>query len=131
MAVPVLVNSEQVRTLDWSVGGFRLPAPLHTLDQGQAVAEMAIPAEGLVFHFFLSIEHIHANADQTFAGYRFVDMGEEQHDLLRALVVSVVTDECYPLEDLLQLPFVKDALREARQTGQSMHPRLGFAISRV
>lgn len=130
MSVPVVVAGQTLRTLDWSVGGFRLPTPVESLGEGQAVAEMLIPAEDMVFHFSLAIEHIHADVEQGFVGYRFVDLGEEQHDLLRGLVVSAVTGGCYPLRAILQAPFALQALAEAQLAGQSLHPRLGFAITR-
>lgn len=132
MSVPVEVEGEKVHTMDWAVGGFRLSQPLRVLgDDRRAVAEMDIPAEGLVVHFALAIERVHASPDQTYAGYRFVDVGEEQNDLLRALVVSSVTGGGYPLDAILRVSVARQAVIEARASGRSLHPRLGFSIIRV
>ncbi len=130
MSVPVTIGDKTMRTIDWSVGGVRLPHIFPGLDPWQGEADISIPAEDLLFTLHLTIEHVHANLEHGYAGYRFVDPTEEQHDLLRALVIAVVTDGCFELDSVLQAPFAKTALAKARRDGQSIHPHEGFAITK-
>lgn len=129
MSLPVVVHGHSARTIDWSATGFRLPHELPGVGETPFLAELIVPAAGLMFFFKIVAHHIHRNDDGGYAGYDFKELTETEHDMLRALVIHFVSGGGFPLEDEVRLPVNRDAILKVRADGVCDHEELGYAIT--
>lgn len=114
--VEVTVAGQVYRTDDWSIGGFSVSGEVLLAGEAAPV-QASIHFDGLTFIFTMRAQRVFALPDRT--GFQFIDLSQAQLDLLRALIISDVSGQAFPLAQLLVVPGNYEAVEAARQSGRA------------